>query len=350
MVLRKVRKTIQESCVELIRRALAENNIIHDWNKSDRVITFINPRGQVNEILFDGVDEPEKIKSMKGITSVWLEELTEFTRLDFMQIDLILREETGHYQQIMASFNPDEAQAPWIKAMFVDVKHPNSLVDVSTVEHNPIREMRERYLQTMTDSIAGDPTYWKIYRLGQWALPTGQIFKWDVTEAPSFRVDEIFYGGDFGYTVDPAAYVKIYRKANEFWVEEIVYRTGLTNPDIVRTIKDDPRCGPGDMSYWDSAEPKSIQELNDLGLIALPAVKGPDSVRAGIDYLKSVKVHIVRGSTNIISEQGCYCWKKDKLENPLPEPVAFRNHAMDAIRYAIYTHCSQPMPMVWRVR
>jgi phage terminase large subunit len=169
-------------------------------------------------------------------------------------------------------------------------------------------------------------------------MPTGHIFNWNVEPLPDIRFDEIFYGGDFGYTVDPAAFIKIYRKANEFWAEEIVYKTGLTNQALAAETKADPRVTVNDPSYWDSAEPKSIQELYEQGLNAQPALKGPDSVRAGIDYLKAVKVHVVQGSTNIISEQGSYRWKQDKLGNDLPEPVAFKNHAMDAIRYAIYTH------------
>jgi len=339
LILRKVRKTIQESCIKVIRQILADNGIIHDYNKSDRVITFVNPKGHTNEILFDGLDDPEKIKSMKGITSIWIEELTEFTRQDFMQVDLILREATGHYQQIVASFNPDEAQAPWIKKMFVDEKHINSFVDVSTVEHNPIKEMREAYLDRL--NALDDPTYYKIYRLGEWALPSGHIFKWDVVPLPDIKFDEVFYGGDFGYSVDPAALIKIYRKADEFWLEEIIYETGLTNQALAEKIKSDDRVNINDPSYWDSAEPKSIQELYEQGLNVQPALKGPDSVRAGIDYLKSVKVHVVQGSVNIISEQSSYRWKQDKLGNDLPEPVAFKNHAMDGSRYGIYTHMKE---------
>ena len=345
LVLRKVRKSVQESCVELIRRILAENDIVHDYNKSDRVITFVNPMGRTNQILFDGLDDPEKIKSIKGITSIWMEELTEFTEQDFMQIDLILREHTGHYHQIMASFNPDEALAPWIKKKFVDQVHPDARVDVSTVEHNPIREMRERYLEIL--NRLDDPTYYKIYRLGEWALPTGQIFAhWDIQPLP-LNYDEVFYGGDFGYSVDPAAFVKIYRRADEFWVDEIIYKTGLTNQALAVEILADGRVKRGEVSYWDSSEPKSIEELCQAGLTALPALKGPDSVRAGIDYLRSVKVHIIPGSLNIIAEKASYCWKKDKNGEPLPEPVAFKNHAMDAIRYGIFTHCSRPMPRIW---
>ena len=105
LVLRKVRKTLQESCIKVIRTLLAENGIRYDYNKTDRIITFLSPNGLANEVVFDGLDDREKIKSWKAATSVWCEELTEFTRDDFMEIDLILREPTSDYKQIIATFN-----------------------------------------------------------------------------------------------------------------------------------------------------------------------------------------------------------------------------------------------------
>jgi len=338
LVLRKIRKTAQESCIQVVRTVLAENDIIHDYNKTDRKILFINPTGQPNEIIFDGLDEWEKLKSYKAATSIWMEELTEFTKDDFREIDLILREPTKYYKQIMMTFNPDEAKAPWIKEMFFDKEHPNSFIHPSTVHDNPIKEVREQYLKILED--LDDDTYRDIYLYGKWAFMKGQIFSWDVWqgEHPSkLNIDEVFYGGDFGYSVNPSAYIRIYRKADEFWLEEIVYKPGLTNPMLANDIK---AVGADNAeSYWDSAEPKSIQELYDHGIKAKAAEKGPDSVRAGIDYLKTMKIHILQGSVNIIRECSKYKWKVDKDGNPLPEPVKFDDHAMDAIRYGIFTHC-----------
>ena len=96
---------------------------------------------------------------------------------------------------------------------------------------------------------------------------------------------------------------------------------------------------PNDDVYFDSAEPKSIDELCEMELNVLPAAKGPDSVRAGIDFLKSKTIHIIKGSSNIIKERDKYKWKEDKNGNPLPEPIKFDDHAMDGIRYGIFTHC-----------
>ena len=337
LILRKVRKTLQESCVEVMRRVLAENDVLHDYNKTDRSITFVNPSGRYNEILFDGLDEREKIKSYKAATSIWMEELTEFTKDDFMEIDLILREPTPHYKQIMATFNPDEARAPWIKQEFFDKKHPDSCVHISTVEDNPIKEVREQYLSILEG--IDDETYRDIYRFGLWAFAKGQIFNWDVVPLPDMKFDEVFYGGDFGYSVNPAVVVRIYRKGLVFWVQEIIYEAGLTNQQLGRRMISEDVKGE---CYYDSAEPKSIQELCDMGLNVKPSEKGPDSVRAGIDFLKSVKIHIVEGSENIIRERSKYKWKTDKDGNPTNEPVKFDDHAMDAIRYGIYSHMKQP--------
>lgn len=336
LVLRKVRKTLPDSCVRVMRTLLIENEINYNYNKTDRVITFLSPAGKVNEVVFDGLDEREKIKSWKAATSIWCEELTEFTRDDFMEIDLILREPTPYYKQIISTFNPDEARAPWVKKLFFDQEYQDSFVHNSTVLDNPIKEIREQYLRILEN--LDDEVYRDIYLYGKWAFAKGQIFNWDVVPLPTMVFDEKFYGGDFGYSIDPATLVRIYRKSLEFWLEELVYETGLTNPALARKIVSEG-VGPEDDVYFDSAEPKSIDEMNDVGgLNVKPSIKGRDSVRAGIDYMKSVKIHIVKGSENLIRERGKYKWKVDKDGKPINEPVKFDDHGMSAARYGIYSH------------
>ena len=168
---------------------------------------------------------------------------------------------------------------------------------------------------------------------------SGQIYRWEMRDLPAngWRWDEVFYGGDFGYSVNPSVLVKIYRKADEFWVEEKLYKPGLTNQALGAAVKA-AGVGEYDPVYFDSSEPKSIEELCQCGLNVIPAQKGPDSVRAGIDYVRSKKVYIARGSNNIEREMRSYCWKTDKGGAELPEPVKQNDHAMDAIRYGIFTH------------
>lgn len=342
LILRKVRKTAKVSVLEVMRRLLIENRIDFDYNRTDHTFSWGG-----NELLFDGLDEPEKIKSIKGLTGVWVEETTEFTETDFVQIDLAFREPGPHYKQIILSFNPEEALAPWLKKRFFDRIDPDATVHNSTVDDNPIDEMRDEYRKRL--EAISDETTREIYLLGKWALAKGQIYSWDVVSEPGIRTDgervkwdEVFYGGDFGYTIDPAVCIRIYRKADEFWVEELIYQTGLINRRLGEMMKENG-VGRYDPVYFDSSEPKSIDELCGLDLNVIPAPKGPDSVRAGIDFLKSKRIHIVNGSTNIVREAAGYAWKKDKFGNTLPEPVKFNDHTMDAIRYGIFTHCKRDM-------
>ena len=209
LIMRKIRSRLRESVVAVMTDILGQNEVEYNHNLSDRIITFYNSQGQKNELLFDGLDDPEKIKSIKGITSYWLEEMTEFTLDDFTQLDLRLREPTKYYKQIMGTFNPDEAAGPWIKSMFFFDDYPKtgpgkyegSYIHHSTIEDNPIDEVRETYKKKLEK--LGDKVYFAIYRLGHWALARGIIYNWDVVDKPEGEFyDETFLGLDFGYSVD----------------------------------------------------------------------------------------------------------------------------------------------------
>lgn len=347
LILRKVRSRVRESVMEVMARVLGENRIQYDDRKTERAFSWTAPNGKQNELLFDGLDDPEKIKSIKGITGEWLEEMTEFTKSDFLQLDLRLREPGPGYHQIIGSFNPDEVQAPWIKDRFFDHIDPQAFVDNSTVIDNPIQEVRERYAVQLAALEAQDETMHKIYGLGLWAAAKGRIYNWDVVPLPTdVQFDDVWYGGDFGFSVDPAAVVRIHRKADEYWLQEVLYQTGLTNDDIATVLK--PIVG-GALTVWDSAEKKSIEELRRLGLCVVGADKGPESVKSGIDLLKSKTIHITEDSPNLINEMRIYKWKLDGNGNPLPMPVKFKDHLLDGARYGITWECTGAKPSLRRL-
>ncbi len=349
LILRKVRSRVRESVMEVMARVLTDNGVKYQHDKTDRVFSFCG-----NQVLFDGLDDPEKIKSIKGITGEWLEEMTEFGRDDFMQLDLRLREPGPKYHQIIGTFNPDEVQAPWIKERFFKLDVPpycddvDVTVDVSTVKHNPIKEVRERYAAQLEALKAQDEVMYKIYGLGLWAAAKGRIYNWDVQPLPADMVwDDAWYGLDFGFSVDPAACVKIYRKANEYWLQEVLYQTGLTNADLAMVLKGHGINGA--MVVCDSAEQKSIEELRRAGISAVGADKGPESVKAGIDLLRSKKIHLTPESGNLIAESRTYKWKEDGNGNPLPMPVKYKDHLLDAARYGITFDAFRAEPRIRRL-
>jgi phage terminase large subunit len=141
----------------------------------------------------------------------------------------------------------------------------------------------------------------------------------------------VAFGLDFGFTNDPTAILSVYKQDGELWINEEVYSSGLTNPDIYNLIKDVVK---NNEVIGDSAEPKSIEELRRLGLAIYGAKKGADSIRTSIDILKRYKLNVTRSSTNLAKELNSYKWKTDKhTGTSINEPVDFLNHGIDALRY-----------------
>ena len=348
LIVRKIGKTLKKSVILVFQTMLEEQGQPYKYNKSDGIITFYDRYRRRNELFFVGLDDSEKLKSIKGITSIWAEEATELTKNDFMQLNLRLREPTPFYKQLMLTFNPDEAKAPWLKEMFfTDLPddytglgiYRDSYMHHSTLDDNPIDSVVEEYRAVLDD--IDDPAYTSIYKAGRWAAVKGLIYNWDYVPLPSESedwYDEIIYGGDFGYTVNEAFVGKIYRKGLEFWCEELIYEKKLTNPELINILLLDPRFDIDEISYWDSDEPRTIQEMRDRGINAVGAIKGKDSVDFGITLLQFLDIHIVEGSTNILDERKSYKFKEDAYGNPTRKPVKFKDHCVDGIRYAIVTH------------
>jgi phage terminase large subunit len=194
----------------------------------------------------------------------------------------------------------------------------------------------------LKSSADWDENYYRIFYLGEWGELEGLIFNWDVVPLPTdIAFDEISHGGDFGYSVDPAALVRLYRKADEFWVQLLLYERKLTNIQLGERMLSMGFTNR-DITVWDSAEPKSIQELYNLGLNAIPARKGPDSVKHSYDLAKSLKIHIVESTDNydsepLIREVKGHVYKKDKDGNSTNEPIEINNHAIKAVLYALHT-------------
>ena len=140
---------------------------------------------------------------------------------------------------------------------------------------------------------------------------------------------------DFGFTNDPTAILDIRLSEGELWIDLISYDVEMDNPKIVDVIKS---AGMAKIHFIaDSAEPKSISELKKLGLSVEGADKGPDSIKNGISAVKRYKLNVTRRSKFLITELERYRWAVDGAGNPLNVPIDKFNHALDALRYGVYT-------------
>ena len=222
------------------------------------------------------------------------------------------------------------------------IKHKKAKEDAfvheSTVDDNIFAD--PEYVKILDSLINEDQNYYNIYRLGLWGVLRGLIYtKFQIILDKQWpeSVDETIYGLDFGYN-NPSALVEINIKDSEFYLKEMLYESKLTNNDLIKKLE---RFIPNkrNMLYADSAEPARIDEIKRAGFNVYPSNK---SVMDGIDFCKRKTLHIHEDSTNIDKELRAYKWKEDKNGNTLDEPVKFNDHSLDAIRYAIFTHCGKP--------
>ena len=176
-----------------------------------------------------------------------------------------------------------------------------------------------------------DYELWKVYARGLTGKLEGVIFR-DYNIVPNVSLDAklIGYGLDFGFTNDPTALVAVYNQNGELVIDELIYEKRLLNVDISNRLRE---LVITDRIIADSAEPKSIAELQSYGWVVEPAKKGKDSIKQSINTLKRYKLNVTQRSHNVKKELNNYKWKQNRdgrLEN---EPVDMMNHSIDAIRY-----------------
>lgn len=180
-----------------------------------------------------------------------------------------------------------------------------------------------------------DPELWRVYARGLTGKVQGLVLtNWDIVDELPPRSEWKMYahGMDFGFAADPTALEKVVLAHGELWVDELIYETGLTNPDIVARARS-LGITRADMIIADSAEPKSIAEIQAQGLWCVPSVKGADSIVVGLDILRRYKIHVTRRSRGLISNLKAYKWQKDRDGKDTNAPQDKNNHAIDAIRY-----------------
>ena len=341
LCLRKTKPAIRVSCLPLIKQWLNKANIPYRENKSDLRIDLQNG----NFIKFDSIDDIEKKKSIEGINYVWIEEATEFTKHEVMQLNLRCRAENPNgMNQLFFTFNPvDPIGNAWLKDLTDNANTHISKITgerdsaMEKVTHGDNKFLDEKERVQIEELANQDDEYNKIYRLGEWATPTNIIYEnWDIVDGMPDSYDDLYWGLDFGFSSTPAALIQLAFKGKEVWLRQRLYRTGLTNPKLIERLNDIIE-NKNQHIIADSAEPKSIQEIRNDGFNILPCKKGADSVRFGIRSVKSFKMHVTKDSTDIVKELRGYKWKTEKdgeIVSP-PEPLKVLDHSLDAIRYCI---------------
>ena len=335
LFLRKVGATVYDSIFEDVKQCLEAWGLLDSCKVNNSAYRIELPNGA--QFIFKGLDNPEKIKSIKGVSDVVMEEASEFTLDDYTQLTLRLRDKKHKYKQIYLMFNP-VSKVNWTYNAFFIKKPKNTVVYHTSYKDN--RFLDKVTIENIEELANRNEAYYKIYALGEFATLDKLIFpkyKKRIINKDNISNLKSYFGLDYGFINDPSAFmhVKIDEQNKVLYIVEEYVRKNLTNDKIANAIID--------LGYSkeeikaDSAERKSNQELRNLGIRRLAdAQKGPGSVMQGIQYIMQYDIVVDERCVKTIEELENYTWKKDKKTNEyINEPVDSYNHCIDAIRYAI---------------
>lgn len=339
LVVRKVERTLRDSAYSDLKWAIERLGVSHLWQcKTSPLEITYRPTGQ--KIIFRGMDSPFKITSISvshGVLNfLWIEEAYEITKEDdFNTIDESIRGllPDGYFKRVTITFNP-WSELHWLKRRFFDNPQENVLALTTTYKCNEFLSATD--IAMYEDIRRRSPARAKIACDGDWGISEGLIFdNWhteDLSEQAN-QFDHLYYGCDFGYSVDPNALIKIHydKTRRKIYVLDEYYKAGMTDEELVRIAKE---FVGREYITCDSAEPKTINYLCNHGVNAVPAIKGADSINRGIRWLLSNEIIVDSKCQNFIREISLYCWQEDKFGKPMARPVDADNHLIDALRYA----------------
>ena len=344
---RKVGASLKDSIWAEVLGFFQFHNIPCKVNISDKDI--ILPNG--SRFRCFGLDDPEKLKSLKGATIELFEEANEFGEEDRDSLDAGLSPMKYPGRQIYLH-NPIP-QIPgsmhWLQKHYENGPRPigeavllpekRALVLRTWYKNNrwcpkETKDLLESYEQT-------NPLKYKLWALGEYVTMEGTVFTynegpgpgWDIVKAvpPELLPESIGVGLDFGFSNDPSAACRLWVREREIWVKQLVYKTGLHNDALYAAL-----VAAGVQEYEpviaDSARPDIISDLHRLGLFGIEDVKKKANYKEDVaTRLQGYKIHFIEGDTDAIREVSTYAWARDKNGQQLPKLQDGDDHAMDAI-------------------
>lgn len=295
---------------------MQEHNYWKDasWNKTDYIYQF--ETGSFIE--FFSADQPGKVRGPRRDV-LFVNEANNISYETYTQLEIRTK------KLIWLDWNP-VSEFWWYEEVL-----GKQDVDFLTLTYRD-NEGLDPLIVKAIEARKGNKNWWAVYGEGQLGVSEGRIYTdWKIVDEVPFEARLERYGLDFGYSNDPSAIIAIHKYNGGFILDEIAYLKGLTNKQIADYFTNEPRA----LVVADSAEPKSIDEIQLHGISILPAQKGQGSVLQGIQYVQQQRISVTKRSTNLLKEYRNYLWQTDKDGKIINEPEVIWNHAMDAVRYGL---------------
>lgn len=286
----------------------------HEYHLNGNIVEFIS------------LDMSQKIRGRKR-DLLFTNEVNELTYEDWRQ--LLFRTN----EKVISDYNPSD-EYHW----FYDNVLTRSDVDFfqTTYKDNPfLSDVIKEEIERLKDI---DKDYWRVYGLGERGQSRSLVYSFQTCKEIPKEAKLVSYGLDFGYSSDPTSLVRTYLLDDNMYVDELLYRTGMTNQDIANEMKALGLDRSNEI-FADSAEPKSIEEIYRMGWNVKPTIKG--SINIGIDIIRRYKLHATESSFNLIKELRNYKYIEDKNGQMTNKPIDYFNHALDALRYSVVNKISK---------
>ena len=343
LVCRQVGRTLRGSVVQEIKSVIDTWGLsrLFNINKTDGTVTCSNGY----QIIFTGLSDVERLKSIvpaRGvITDVRIEEATETEKDSIAQLTKRQRGGSSKIKKrVGLYFNPilqnhwiyDEYFKPvgWRDDQTEYISEDLTILKTWYIHNRFLTKQDINRLLNEKDRYTRD-----VYTYGNWGVLGHVIFtNWEVQDLSGMH-DQFVHrraGLDFGFSSNPAALVCMHydKTRKTLYIYDELYETGLTNDILAERVKS--MIG-NDPVTCDSAEPKSIAELQRHGVNSKGAKKGKDSITHGIQWLKQQTIIVDSQAINVQNELRTYQWKDDAGGNATETPIDRNNHLIDSIRY-----------------
>lgn len=363
LVVREVYDTIRDSCFSLLKEIIEGYGLkeVVKARESPMKITF--PNG--SEIIFKGLDKAEKLKSINGVSIVWLEECSECKYEAYKELLGRLRHKTMSNHLIMST-NP-VSELNWTYKHFFKYKNDEGreiviLDDMELYDKRVITKgdtyyhhstctdnafLPGDYISELDGMIEYDPDLYRVARLGHFGvngtkvLP--QLKEMDHEEVLK-NIEKIpkrlhFNGGDLGFVTSYNAFLRVAidEASKSLYIYSEYYTKGITDDVLANDLINEGF--KGQVVRVDSAEPKTIAYLQSKGIVALPCKKYKGSVLQNIKKIKRFKkIYVSNKCVNTLKELKNLTYKTDKKGDIIEDTFNIDAHTFDSIAYALDTY------------
>jgi phage terminase large subunit len=335
---------LRKGCVRDFQSIMQEHGYWEErrWNKSEftydfplidpsRNNTIVKNSGSLME--FFSADQPGKVRGPRR-DRLYCNEVNNINQEAWEQLLLRTR------QYAFADWNP--INDFYMYEMYGlqdegDIGSTDPDVDFQILTYKD-NEALEAAIVNEIEKRRGNKAWFRPYGMGIRGETDDKIFTgWQMVDEVPHEARLVIRGLDFGYAQDPAVLVDIYYYNGGYIVDELVYRKGMFNSDLATTILNQPN--PNVLTIADSAEPKSIDEMQRYGVSIMGVEKvgaaGDNFTNSAIKHVQEQRMSITKKSTNVIDSYRNFMWQTDRDGKIIPKYDHYKSDGMMAVIYGM---------------